>query len=260
MAKNVAFTFTLAFLVALSGCSGLIPIGNSPDGSPTPAAQRSYDNAVENHTETLQEIGRFKIQVNRSETFPDRVVNAPPFTQEFVADTESNRYLVGEELDGHNGVYQSGPWYQAGNTSWERIEFDNGSTIYRRHPSDRPDTPRKLTLSEVRAMEAFSTQFPFERNGTAIFQGQRVARYTAGELGSSDGCIPGSGPDVKNVSSVTVVALVDDRGIIRKLECRITGETSTGERVKRRGVWTVTLVGVVEIRAPEGVPSETAAG
>lgn len=260
MAENVALPFTLAFLVVLSGCSGLIPTGDSTVESATPAAPRSYDEAVENHTETLRDIGRFKLRVNRSETFLDRVVNAPPVTQEYVADTESNRYLVGEELDGHNGVYQSGPWYQAGNTSWERIEFDNGSTIYRRQPSDRPDTPRKLTLSEIRAMEEFSKQFPMERNGTAIFQGQRVTRYTADELGSTDRCIPGLGPDVENVTSVSVVALVDDRGIIRKFKCRITGETITGERGQRRGVWTITLVGIVEIRAPEGVPSESTEG
>lgn len=260
MTENVAVTIALAFLVALSGCSGLVPNGESPDGSPTPAAPVSYDKAVENHTETLHDIGRFKLRLNWSETYPDRVVNAPPFTREFVADIESARYLVGDELEGHNGVYQSGPWYQSGNTSWERIEFDNGSTVYRRLPSDSEVTPRNRTLGEVRVMEELSKQFPLERNGTAIFQGQRVTRYTADELGSSEGCIPGPGPDVENVTSVSVVALVDDRGIIRKFECRITGETITGERIQRRGVWTVTQVGVVEIRAPEQVPSETADG
>lgn len=258
MAKNA--TVMLALLVVLSGCSGLVPTGESPDGSPTPTVPRSYDKAVENHTETLEEIGRFKVRLNQSETFPDRVVNAPPFTREFVADIESDQYLAGDVLDGHNGVYQSGPWYQSGNTTWVRNEFDNGSTVYRQEPSDSQVTPRNRTLSVARSMETFSKQFSLERNGTAIFQGQRVTRYTADDLGSSEGWIPGSGSDVENVTSVTAVALVDDRGIIRKFEYRITGETITGERIQRRGVWTVTLVGVVEIRAPEGVPSETAEG
>lgn len=260
MAENVVLAFTLALLVALSGCSGLVPTGESPDGSPTPTTPQSYDTAVENHTETLKDIGRFKLRSNLSVTYPDRVVNAQPFTREFVADIESNQYLVGDELEGHNGVYQSGPWYQSGNTTWVRNEFDNGSTVYRQEPSDRQVTPLNRTLSEVRAMEVVSKLVPFERNGTAIFQGQRVARYTADDLGSSKGWISGSGPDVEIVTSVTAVALVDDRGIIRKFEYRITGETITGERIQRRGVWTVTLVGVVEIRAPEGVPSETAEG
>lgn len=260
MAENVAVTITLAFLVALSGCSGLIPNGESADGSPTPDAPRSYDKAVENHTGILRDIGRFKLRLNRSATYPDRVVNAPPFIREFVADIESNRYLVGDELEGHNGVYQSGPWYQSGDTSWRRIGFDNGSTVYRQEPSDSEVTPRNRTLSEVRAMEAFSKRFPLERNGTTIFQGQRVTQYKVDELGSNDRCVLGPGPDVENVTSVTAVALVDDRGIIRMFECRLTGETITGERIHQRGVWTVTLIDVVEIRAPKQVPSETAEG
>lgn len=257
MSQNLSIAIALAMCVVLSGCSGLFPVSDSPETSPTPDAPRSYDQAVEDHTEALREAGQFKVRWERSETFPDQVVNRSPFTTEFVADFESQQFLVGSELEGHNGVYQSGAQYQSGNTTWARSEFDNGTTVYRQIPAAGQYTPRNRTLQAIRAMEEYSKQFPLVRNGTAIFQGQRVIRYTADELGSNDDCLLQSGKIVENVSSVTVVALVDDRGIIRKFECQLSGETNLGERIEQRMTWTVTMVGVVEIRQPDSLSTET---
>lgn len=260
MARLNYIVYLLAILVALSGCSGLIPGDGQASDSPTPFAPRSYDEAVENYNESIREAGQFKLRWERSERFPDRVVNQSPFTTEFVADFESQQFLVGSELEGHNGVYQSGPWYQWGNTTWARSEFDNGTTVYREIPAGGQFTPRNRTLQEIRVMEEYSKQFPLERNGTAIFQGQPVTRYTADELGPNDHCLPQSGKIVENVTSITVVSLVDDRGIIRKFECRLVGETNLGERIEQRMTWTITLVGVVEIREPEPLVNETNGG
>lgn len=257
MARDTILAFALAVLLSLGGCSGLLPGGEPADESPTPFGPLSYDQAVENHTEAVVKAGQFKLRWVRTKEFPNRVVNTPPFTEEYVADVESQRFLVGSELEGHNGVYQSGAWYQSGSTTWARMELENGSPVYRRIPSNNSFTARKYTMSQVRSMEAFSKEFPLERDGTAIFQGQRVTRYTTDELGSVGRCLQPSPHVVENVSSAFVVALVDRQGIIRKFECRLSGETITDEQYNESVVITVTGLGTVEIREPSPLTNQT---
>lgn len=49
------------------------------------------------------------------------------------------------------------------------------------------------------------------------------------------------------MTAVTVETLVDGRGIIRLFEFRLPVETTTGNRIQQRVVWTVTMVDVVDI-------------
>lgn len=257
MARDKILAIGLAVLLSLGGCSGLIPADGASQESPTAIAPESYDAAVNNHSELLRDAGQFKLRWVSSVTYPDRVTNRSPVPSEMVADFEADRYLMGQDLEGHNGIYQDGSAYQAGNTTWNRRHLDNGSTVYRRVPPESKFSVRKFILPEIWAMENHSKKFPLERNGTAIFQGQHVARYTAGETGSAESCFPASQRVIDNVTSVDVVALVDKRGIIRKFECTLSGETITGERFTERWLWTVTGIGVVEIREPEPLVNET---
>lgn len=257
MTRDTVLAIALAVLLILGGCSGLLTESEPNEESPTHLGPQSYDQAVENHTEAVVKAGQFQFRWVRTKEFPNRVVNTPPFTEEYVADVESQQYLVGSELEGHNGVYQSGSWYQSGSTTWARMKLENGSLVYRRIPANDSFTARKYTMSKVRSMEAFSKQFPLERNGTAIFQGQRVTRYTTDELGSVGRCLQPSTHVVENVSSAFVVALVDRQGIIRKFECRLSGETITDEQYTESVVMTVTGLGTVEIREPSPLTNQT---
>lgn len=260
MSQGVRIAITLTILVVLSGCSGLVPGDGSAAGSPTPTGSQSYEQVVENHSESLRDAGQFKVRWVRSVQFPDRVVNGSPGSNEVVVDLGSEQYLVGEDLEGHNGIYQSGSLYQNGPTTWQRTELENGSTVYRRVSPDNPFSARNLTRQEIWALENRSKQFPLERNGTAIFQGQRVTRYTADELGTAERCLFISGYVIEHVTSVDVVALVDNRGIIRKFQCELSGETNLGERFTERRLWTVTGIGTVEIRAPSPLVNGTRGG
>lgn len=260
MAEDFYISIILTFLLVLSGCSGLLPGGGPVTDSPASLAPRSYDEAVDNHSKSLRDAGQFKLRWVQSVKYPDRVTNRSPIPTEMVADFESDQYLMGEELEGHNGIYQDGAAYQAGNTNWRRRQLDNGTTVYRQMPPDSEFSVRKFILPEIWAMENHSKQFPFERNGTAIFQGQRVTRYTADKLGSAESCLPASQRVIENVTSVKVVALVDERRIIRKFDCTLSGETITGERFTERWLWTVTGIGVVEIREPEPLVNATRGG
>lgn len=177
-----------------------------------------------------------------------------------VADFESDRYLMGPASEEHNLIYQDGAAYQSGSTTWQRIELDNGSMAYYRLPSDDPFSVRKSILHEIRAMENFSKQFPLVRNGTAVYQGRTVARYTTDTAGQAERCLFESQYVIANVTSVEVVALVDNRGIIRKFECQLSGETITGERFTERRLWTISGIGIVEIREPNPLVNETRDG
>lgn len=260
MARVNQIACLLAVLVTLSGCSGLIPGDGQAQDSPTPFGPRSYDAAVDGHAGALRESGQFKLQRVRRVTYPDRAVNGTPFSNEMVADFESDQYLIGQALEGHNGVYRDGAAYQAGTTTWQRRQLDNDSTVYRRLPPDSAFSVRMFIIRELWAMENFSKEFPFERNGTAIFQGQPVTRYTAGALGSAESCLHPTPYVIENVRSVNVVALVDERGIIRQFECALSGETITGERFEERLLWRVTGIGTVEIREPHPLVNETRGG
>lgn len=260
MARETTIAIALAILLSLGGCSGLLPDSGPPEEPTTPFGPESYDLAVANHAESLRDAGQFKLRSERSVTFPDRVVNRSPGATEMVADFDADQYLMGQELEGHNGVYQDGAAYQNGTTTWTRRQLDNGSMVYRRVPPDSGFSVQKFILPEIWAMENHSKKFPLERNGTAIFQGRRVTRYTADELGSAERCLFDSRYVIENVTSVEVVALVDNRGIIRKFECTLSGETNIGERFTERRLWTITMIGVVEIREPAPLVNETRGG
>lgn len=260
MARDTILAIALAILTVLSGCSGLIPgDGQAPD-SPTPFAPRSYDEAVDNHSAALRESGQFKLRWEVTIEFPDRAVNRSPVSSEMVADFDSDQYLMGSALEEHNLIYQDGAAYQSGSITWQRIELDNGSLVYYRLPSDDSFSVRKSILHEIWAMENVSKQFPLERNGTAVFQGRTVARYTTDKVGQAERCLFESGYVIANVTSVEVVAFVDNRGILRKFECQLSGETTTGERFTERRLWTITGIGIVEIREPEPLVNETRSG
>lgn len=257
--------FVLACLVVLSGCSGLLPVEETTEAAPTPSAPPSYEEAVGNHSTQLREAGQFKLRWVRSVTFPDQVVNRSPVSQVLVADFHSDEYLIGaasaeQSLEPHDGVYSDGEGYQSGSTTWIRRVLENGTTVYRRQPPDNEFSVRKTILFEVSAMENRSKKFPLERNGTVVFQGERVTRYTADALGSAERCLLESRYVIENVTSVEVVALVDEDGIIRKFECRLSGVTITGERVTERRLWTITGIGVVEIQEPAPLVNETQGG
>jgi hypothetical protein len=260
MLSEARLAVLLATLLLMSGCAGLLPTDGSAAEGPTPSGTRSYDEAVDGHSESLLGSGRFKLRWVRGVQFTGQVINRTPQVTEVVVDFNAERYLLGRELAGQNGIYQSGLRFQEGTTNWQLRELDNGSTVYRRMPPEYPFSIRNYTLARIRAMENFTTQFPLERNGTTVFQGQPVTRYTAEELGSADRCLFESRYVIQNVTAIEVVALVDEQGVIRQFDCTLSGDTITGESFREHRRWTITGIGVVEVRQPDPLVNETPAG
>lgn len=259
MARNPISTLFLVLILVTAGCSGLFPSDDT--GSPSSTAPLSYEEAVRNHHDALRAAGQFKIREVTTKDFDDERFERVPLSREVVADLESDQYWFGAELEGHNGVYSDGPVFQSGSLVYQRNERDNGSVVYRRVQPEDPFRVSNLTFDHILIIERISLQFPLNRNGTAIFQGQDMTRYTADEMGSAQSCVPSVVRErVETITDVRVVALVDDAGIVRKFECTMTGELFDGEQYTGRRVLTITGVGNVVVRPPQRLVNRTPSG
>lgn len=272
MAWRTLGTLGLAVIVVAAGCSGLVPV----PGDPTPTSRPLYDvpettaqtaktwdssnspaspaflAATANHTSALNTIGGFVI---RERLYTN--TNQSPFRQSFAANLSADRYWWGIPSAPDDGVYDEGAFYQTGSMVYGRQESSNATPRYRRVSPPPALTPRKFTLQLVHTVPNASVFFPFERNGTATFDGEEMARFTASEP-SLFGCSGMTGgPDrLQNVTGFRATALVDDRGIIRRFECILEGYRYTGEFHSERLVRTITEVGTATISPPEGLATD----
>lgn len=259
MSRNAGPTIGLALLLVTAGCAGLFP-GADGTATPTPGPPDAYDAAVQNHSEALRSAGQFKLRERIAQEFGEGGIVRPPVTRAVVADLEADQYWMAAELEPVDGVYLDGSLYQSGDAVYRRIERDDAPPVFRRVPPADTAGPRNLSLDSIRIIRAFTRQFPLEPNGTAVFRGERMTRFSADEFGRIDRCIPWLIESVGSVSDVQVTVLVDDRGIIRKFDCRLDGELVSGDPYTERMVWTITGLDAVEVRAPDRLVNETPAG
>lgn len=272
MARRTLGTLGLAVIVVAAGCSGLVPVPDEQpptsrplydvpetpeqtaktwDSSNSPASQ-AFLTATANHTSALRTAGGFVI---RERLYTN--TNRSPFTQSFAANLSADRYWWGIPSAPDDGVYDEGAFYQTGSVVYGRHESSNGTPRYRRVSPPPALTPRKFTLQLVHTIPNASVFFPFERNGTATFDGEEMARYTASEP-SLFGCSGMTGaPDrLQNVTEFRATALVDDRGILRRFECILEGYLYTGEFHSERLLRTITQVGTATVIPPDGLPND----
>lgn len=194
MAVRPDTTLGIALLMVIAGCSGLIPGPDDPTTSTTsrlpydvpdptetsagttervtPVASPSFRDAVANHTAALRTGGRFVVR-ERIETNTRRT----PFTRSFAADLAADRYWWHVPSDPADGVYDEGAIYQQGTEIYQRTETTNATPFYRRVSRPSVQTPRNVTFQLIRSIPNVSVFFPFERNGTATFEGEVMARY-----------------------------------------------------------------------------------
>jgi len=279
----------LALLAVTAGCSGPLfgsdGAGRDPYGVPetttaetttarpttttpttttrtTPPASLSFLTAVENHSAALRAAGQFVVRytVRRGVGDPD---GSPGIVQDqrIAADVAADRYWVVVPPGLANGTYDAGLVYQNGTAIYERDELPNGTVVYRRVPEDRERSPtvRGLALDWVYNPPNASVRFPFERNGTATFVGEEMARFTA-DAPADFGCVvAGSSPGgLRNVTTFRATALVDDRGILRRFECVLAGYRHTDHHAVERVTWSITGVGTATVRPPDRLVNGTA--
>lgn len=285
--RSTAAVLCVALLTVAAGCSGLSPGDGTttqppadvPDTTPsettatttmtertTPEASRAFRRAVTNHSMSLRAAGQFVVRTTSHAYRGQREANrTSPTNHTHAADLTVDRYWSGVRMDPADGVYDAGLAYQDGTALYHRDELPNGSVVYRRvhDPEEVRPTPRSAVLDWLRTVPNASVHFPFERNGTATFEGKELARYTVTEPGSvgclaTDGLPGGMAPgELRNVTGFNATALVDDRGIVRQFECTLTGYLYTDVRYSERISWTVSGIGTVTLRPPERLVNVT---
>jgi len=275
MALRSVASLGIVVLVVTAGCFGLFPgpedptttttpsrtpydVPESTTGSTervTPLASPAFRDATGNHTAALRDAGRFVV---RERTLIGSESN--PHERSFAVDLDAGRYWWNPPPDPAAGVYDEGDLYQNDTGVYERIHRDDGTVRYRQISNVSGQTPRNFSIQLARNTREIGVLFPFVRNGTATFEGEEMARFTATEP-SEFGCtaVTTYVEGLQNVTAFLAVALVDDRGIVRKFECRIEGHLYTGDRHSVRVERTISEVGTASVRPPDLAPNETAA-
>ncbi|PSQ17367.1 hypothetical protein BRD00_07910 [Halobacteriales archaeon QS_8_69_26] len=267
-----------------AGCSGLFPGGGDSTRTPydvpgttaetdeptappteteTPPASREFRRQVATHDTALRNAGTFVVRkVIRRHTGEGPDDKSAAINRSVVTDLDGDQYWVRGPGEPNDGVYDSGLSYENATGVYQRTRLNNGTVAYRRVPDDRvrPPTPRTEPLRWLRTVPNATVEVPFERNGTATLGGDELARYTATEPGSVsclavvEGFTAGTPPnELQNVTQFSATALVDDRGIVRKFECTLSGHRYTGEKYTERATWTVSEIGTATLRPPERV-------
>lgn len=281
MRWNVLAALGLALLATTAGCSApLLGDGTStrteyevpettatteePTEPPTetttpPTASPAFRSAVATHDSALRAAGEFELVKSNWEYRGARPDERPP-NRTVAADLARGRYWSGGSGEPDAGASTAGSVYQNGTAVYNRVELDNGTIAYRLVPEDRerPPTPRMEAVGWLRSVPNRSVLIPFERNGTVTLDGEELVRFTATEPGPI-GCLGGGGTpaygtypgELRNLTRFHATALVDDRGIVRRYECVMTGILYTGDRYTVRTAWSVTAVGTTTYRAPE---------
>lgn len=240
--RHVA-VLSLALLLVVSGCSGLLSGDATPaDGgeatstatpapaTPTPVPFTYPDGYSETgvtdseaaagaHTDGILSHDSFTVSYRAAVQTPNRSVQVD-FTQQ-VNTVERRAHLVSAVTGGTN-IAQ----YYANDTVYVRSESPStNQTSY---------TSRQQTLN----LEEFTgTQFVAPAVANASYgeaavverDGETLVRYEARELTNATGLL-GSDTSTENVTSFSATLLVDEDGVVRRVEYRATVDRPGGER------------------------------
>lgn len=168
-------------------------------------------------------------------------------TLTILADVDAERYAVvsGDQIlvfQNASGVY--------------RRMGSGDDAVYRNVTRSAEFTPERAVRSLVQSTPNRSLSFPFRRNGTATFDGERMARYTATDPGS----FRGRRYQVRNVTGFLATALVDDRGVVRKVRYTIRGRLYTNRSYSETYTLTITGVGNTSVPKPDAPFNESDVG
>lgn len=276
MVRRPFVAILIALLVLTAGCSGLFPGGDETTREPTrepyavpetrqpptsttattvtPRASANFREAVRNHSDALRSAGQFVMRERLyrktqylgqgGDVFTSRV------NQSFAADLAADRYWFGLASTPADGVYDSGAAYQNETGVYQRVTDTDGTVRYRRVPGREP-TPREWAQDRLNYLPNVTVLLPFERDGSVTVDGEEMARYTASEPPYFDSCPLWPSIDFRNVTAFRATAVVDDRGVVRRFECVVSGYVSADTRVTIRVDWTVTEVGTATVRPPD---------
>lgn len=240
--RHVA-ALSLALLLVVSGCSGLLsgdgtPAdggGATPTATPAPATPTPVpftypdgysetgitdsQDAAGAHTDGALSHDSFTVSYRAAVQTPDRSVQVN-FTQQ-VNTVERRAHLV-SAVTGRTNIAQ----YYANDTVYVRSESPStNQTSYtsRQQPLNLEQVTGTQFVAPAVANASYGEAAVVERDG------ETLVRYESQELTNATGLL-GSGISTENVTSFSATLLVDEDGVVRRVEYRATVDRPGGER------------------------------
>jgi len=257
----------LAVLVASAGCTGTEVLGG--DGPTTrerygvPSTATGTDATtpsvrsptvtvpgrpgVADHQRALLDAGSYTMEIVINDSRGSRARN---YRQVFRINLTEERYYSNVAVP---GISHTRIVYQGDVGTFHRFVDDDGVSYVNdtaRSPA-WPDSPLRRSLAVGgRTLVRRIARYDFERAGTAEFDGGRLERYVASGTDNASG--PGT------VTAFVMVILVDDRGIVRRVESTTRGRVEGKGEYVLRYRFSVTGLGTTSVTPPDWVENASA--
>lgn len=230
-------SLTVALLLVLSGCAGLIPGGATPSGPDDDGGGTASPNgqgftypsgysatgitdsqaAVRSHTKNLLSYGSFTAKYRATIETPNQTVRVN-VTQ--AVDTTERRALWTTTIGPRQRVE-----YYANGTVYIRVDRPGYNTSYSSHR-------KELNLERVTARQFVRpviSNVTYGQATTVQRNGERLARYESTKLTSTTGLF-GNNITMADVSDFSATLLVSSKGVVRHAEYEATIQRQSGER------------------------------
>jgi hypothetical protein len=261
MSHRVAAALGVAALLATAGCAGGLGGDDGartpydvPSATPTtadgpgPAARAPPEllALLDDQAGRLRSVGSYTLRLDRTVRADGRVTRFRDET--FRVDAGARRGLYSLRfLRGERGGNATVSVYRRGGTVLTNLTATGpGTGEAGSLPLDR--TPANESVAAFAARSRAIRRVAVARNGTAVFDGERLARYTA------------AGPDsvagwTGDLDGYRLTVLVDDRGLVRRVVERRMRVTDGGTRFVVVERLSLTAIGTTTVTTPEWAES-----
>jgi len=278
MRRRSLILLGLVVLVASAGCLGFLGDGSGTETTTTQPTDEMTDEepestgettatettddagsgddgsiarAARDHQRQLQSAGSFTARVVQNRTTDDDTANV---TIEVRSDLEGEEYLMqttGTALDRDLRIDR----YTAGETTYEHLVLGDQE---RYRVDTEPYDGNVEPVDVDRAMGGKNlvgrlSEYDLEADGTVTHRGEEMTRYTADDPEAWGGPLP-DGAD--EIDSLEMHILVDDSGIARVIEYRVSGTSTRGGTFYEYFYLEITDVGSTTVEEPGWIDEE----
>jgi len=211
----------------------------------------SVAEAVADHQRQLESSGSFTTTLVQNRTADDDTANV---SVEIRSDLQADEYVMqttGIVLDRDLQLDR----YTAGDTTFERVALGSRE---RTRKDTEPYDGNVEPVDVGRAMGGKDLvgkmgEYDLENEGTVTHRGEEMTRYTADDPDAWGGPLP-DGAD--EIDSLEMRILVDDRGIVRMIEYRVSGTSTSGGTFYEYFHLEITDVGSTTVDEPAWIDEE----
>jgi hypothetical protein len=258
MRRRAVAAVAVGLLTLTAGCGGVLsgdggvrtPYDVSPTPTPTPTVapgatvSRSLAVTLSEQESRLRTAGGYTLRLNQTDAGSNGTLTNTYRVER--ADERGSIRVVVDDPDEPNAsmrvVFRGDAAFVA-----RRTAADGDGRV--RNVTGSIRTPTNVSVDVFGAVATDLLRSGLERNGTAVFDGEEMARYTAS--GPTE-----APPSAMDPTEFRATLLVDD-GFVRVYEWRTVRRTDDDERLTFRGRLELTAVGDTAVDTPAWVANAT---